>query len=312
MKKTITLFFILLLSFQSKAQNWFPLGASFTFSQQFWEFPYSVKPSEWSVTDTVTIKNKLCHKLIMSKGAGYGTDTSNFVMYLHDSNSVVYWYRPQIDSFTVLYDFNKNIGETWDILNIKSMRPLDSAACTLVASVKEKGTVVINGYTLRTMKIEIINDLSIGYARGFDGTIVEFIGHLRTPRPDPFYSCHSISESNDFSAMRCFKHPDIGFHDYKLYPDCDYIVTHIDELNVLTDLNVSPNPTTGFFEISYQNKNNAEATLQVCNLLGQEILKEKLKAGNNKINASEWARGVYVYRIRQEGKIIAKGKLAKQ
>jgi hypothetical protein len=297
---------------QCQAQKWFPQGATFTYSQMFWEYPFSEKPAEWTVTDTATKKGKLCSKLVLTKGANYGSDSNNFIMYVFDSSSVVYWYRPHLDTFTVLYDLNKNIGETWEIYGVKKFgTSSDTIGCTFTARVKAKGTDTINGFSLRTITIELEGSTS-GYAKGFDGKIVEFIGHLRTPRPDPFYSCHAISESSDFLGLRCFNHPDIGFHDYKLRPDCDYVVTHVDEFNVLADLKISPNPTTAFFEITYQNKNKAEATLQVCNLLGQEILKEKLKAGNNKINASEWARGVYLYCIIQEGEIIANGKLVKQ
>lgn len=312
MKKTITLFFILLFSFQSEAQRWFPVGATFTFTQQFWEFPYNQKPAEWKVSDTVTIKHKLCQKLVMSKGAKYGVDTNDFVMFVYDSNSVVYWYRTQLDSFTVLYDFNKNEGETWEIFGIKSIRPFDSVECTLVVEVKKKDTVVINGYSLRTMEIEIINGLSIGYAGGYDGTIVEFVGHQSRPRPDPFHSCHSSSESGDFFGIRCFDHPDIGFHDYKIVPYCDYVTSSIDEFNAQQDFIISPNPSTDFFDIKYQNKNRAVASISVSNIVGQQVLLQKLSEGNNKINSRDWTTGVYIFQIVQEGKIVAKGKLLKQ
>ena len=314
MKKTLSLFFILLFSFQSKAQRWFPLGATFTFTMRSGESLGVIpdRPVLWTVRDTVMKKGKMCKEFgfIPSEPKESRAMPS---IYVYDSNSVVYWYRPHLDSFTVLYDFNKNVGESWKIFGVRSIRPLsDTIGCTLTARVMKKDTIILNGFPLRRMNIEIDDVFGAVFGGGFSGTIVEYVGHLQRPRPDPFYACEAVSESNDFFGLRCFDHPDIGFHDFKLVPYCDYVPTSIDEFNAAQDLNISPNPATDFFEISYQNKNKAETTLEVCNLLGQEILKEKLNAGNNKINASEWARGVYVYRIRQEGKIIAKGKLAKQ
>lgn len=315
MKAIFSLLFVLFLTCQSQAQRWFPVGATFTFTQSFWEFPYGVKPAEWTVLDTATIKNKVCHKLTMTKGAVYSSDVNNFLMYVYDSNSVVYWYRKHLDSFTVLYDFNKKVGESWEIFGIKSFMPsTDTVGCTLRARVKEKDTVIINGFTLRRMRIEIdpFSGYVGGYSGGFNGSIVEFVGHLQRPRPDPFYSCHAISESSDFFGLRCFDHPDIGFHDYKLYPSCDYATNSIDEFNALQDLRIAPNPATDLFEITYQNKNKAEATISVCTLLGQQVLRQKLSEGKQKMNVSDWSVGIYFFQIMQEDKVIAKGKLLKQ
>jgi hypothetical protein len=309
MKQIFTLVFVLFFAFQTQAQRWFPVGATFTFTQQFWESPTGIKPAEWKVVDTTTINSKVCKKLMMTKGAGYGTDTTNFIMYIYDSSNIVYWFRHELNKFTVLYDFNKAVGETWTIEAIRGLLSWDDTICTLTARVKEKSMDTINGFPLRTMRIEI--DDFPGYFNGFEGKIIEFVGHQRRPRPDPHYSCRSISESSDFFGLRCFDHPDIGFHDFKIVPNCDYAFTSINEFNAAQNLNISPNPATDFFDIKYQNTNKAVATIIVSNLMGQQVLSQKIIEGNQKINASNWSAGVYFYQILQEGKIIANGKLMK-
>lgn len=85
----------------------------------------------------------------------------------------------------------------------------------------------------------------------------------------------------------------------------------IDEFNAAQNLNISPNPATDFFDIKYQNKNKAEATIIVSNLIGQQVLQQKLNQGSQKINASNWSAGVYFYQIIQEREVIAVGKLLK-
>lgn len=311
MKQLFTLVFVLFTAFQTQAQRWFPVGATFTFTKVFevdWGYPPI--PILWTVRDTVIKKGKMCKEL-GSKPSELKESRTMLSIYVYDSNSVVYWYRPHLDSFTVLYDFNKNVGETWNIFGVRSIRPLsDTIGCTLTARVKEKDTVIINGFPLRSMRIEI--DPFIGSAEGFSGEIIEYVGHLERPRPDPFYACEAVSESGDFFGLRCFDHPDIGFHDFKLVPYCDYVPTSINEFNATQDLNISPNPATDFFDIKYQNKNKEEASIIIRNLLGQKVLDQKISEGNQKINASNWSEGIYFYQIRQEEKVIAAGKLLKQ
>ena len=307
MKQIFTLVFVLFVTFQTQAQRWFPVGATFTFTQVFWEYPYGEKPAEWKVVDTATIKNKVCQKLMMTKGAGYGGYTTDFVMYVYDSSNIVFWFRHELNRFTVLYDFNKAVGEAWTIEAIRGPMTMYDTLCTLTARVKEKSIVTINGFPLRTMRIVI--DMFPGYRGGFNGEIIEYVGHQERPRPDPFYSCRSMSESGDFFGLRCFNHPDIGFHDFKLVPYCDYVTSSIDEFNAAQDLNISPNPATDFFNIKYQNTNKAAATIIVSNLMGQQVCGQKLNEGNQKINASNWSAGVYFYQIIQDGQVIAKGKL---
>ncbi len=308
MKQLFTLVFVLFFAFQTQAQRWFPVGATFTFTkvnQVDWGFP--PVPMLWTVRDTVAKKGKMCKE--------FGCIPSEFEeskvmlsIYLYDSNSVVYWYRPHLDSFTVLYDFNKNVGETWKIFGVRGvMSYSDSIGCTLTARVMKKDTIIINGFPLRRMDIKI--DYLSGAAGGFSGTIVEYVGHLQRPRPDPFYACEAVSESSDFFGLRCFDHPDIGFHDFKLVPYCDYVPSSIDEFNASQDLNISPNPTIDFFDIKYQNTNKATASIIVSNLMGQQVLGQTLNEGHQKINASNWSTGVYFYQILQDGKVIAKGKL---
>jgi hypothetical protein len=310
MKNIFLLLLACLLVNKVKAQRWFPIGTKLTYTQSFWESPVGFKPAEWTVVDTATVKGRLCQKFMMTKGTPYGSDTNNFVMYLYDSSSIVYWFRPELDSFTVLYDFNKAVGESWTVTGIRGVLAWDDTLCTLTVRVKEKGMDTINGIPLRTIGVEV--DHFPGYATGFRGKIVEYIGHTISPRPNPFYSCRSISESSDFMNLRCFDHPDIGFHDYKLYPDCDYVVTSIGEFNVLQDLKISPNPSNDFFLIQYHNRNQSEAQILVNNVFGQQITQQRLSEGANHIDAAHWLGGVYFYSLWQEGRLIAKGKLLKQ
>lgn len=281
-----------LLYISANAQTWFPIGASCTYTQSFYEFSYHSKPAEWKVTDTITIKGKLCQHFEMTKGAGYGSDINNFQIDIYEQSGIVYLFKPNLDTFTVLYDFNKNVGESWQIMGIRGVIIKDSVSCTLTARVTEKGIDTINGFALRTMNIRI--DPFPGYLGGYDGKVIEFIGHTITPRPDPFYSCNAVSETSDFYQLRCFDHPTIGFHDYKLYPTCDY-VTSIETNKLAKGISIYPNPANDHISIGGIDQG---AQIYIYNSFGMQIHYLKALSGNVQIPLTNMPNGLYFVRVK--------------
>lgn len=63
-------------------------------------------------------------------------------------------------------------------------------------------------------------------------------------------------------------------------------------------MNVYPNPTSGQFTIEL----SSPADLSVINVVGQEIIKEKLQAGKHNLDLGNEARGIYFVSVVQNGK----------
>jgi hypothetical protein len=287
--------------------HWFPLGTSVTYNQSNQiDFPYSSWSAEWKVTDTATKKGKLCQKFTLGPSV-----PPNYEMYVYEDSGVVYWFRPKLDEFTVLYDFNKAVGESWLIKGVETWRdrPRDTGSCELVARVTTKGTDTINGFPLRTMDIKIDN--FSGYAEGFDGKVIEYIGSFRCPRPDPYRSCGGVSETQDFWDIRCFDHPEIGFHKYTTRTECKYSSTSVKEMKQGT-VKLSPNPGTGLYQLDLKIEGQEETMLNVYDLTGRLFARQVLRNGSNTIDISFCAAGVYHYQVIENDGVVYNGMLVKQ
>lgn len=79
-------------------------------------------------------------------------------------------------------------------------------------------------------------------------------------------------------------------------------------------LNIKPNPSMDYFDIAYVLEGAQEATLIVSDATGRKIVQGTLPALQKtyRINAKDWASGVYLYQVSQNGKNLYNGKLIKQ
>jgi hypothetical protein len=78
--------------------------------------------------------------------------------------------------------------------------------------------------------------------------------------------------------------------------DPDAIVTRVENLVS----NIYPNPATTELTVDLNSAGNANMT--IYNLLGQAVLEETLSNMSNKVNISNLSQGMYVVKVRQDGK----------
>ena len=145
------------------------------------------------VTGTEEIQGHLCSVI-----DGY--------RYVYEEDGVVYMYNHSTDSFTVMYDFNAEEGDTWycDI----------EEGYTCLVTVESVDSVTWNGHTYRTQYVT-------GYIpdEGFliyDGRIIEGIGYEKGLFPHEF-----VYDGTEYAYMRCYlEDGELLYHegDY----DCDY------------------------------------------------------------------------------------------
>ena len=126
--------------------------------------------------------------------------------YVYEEDDVVYMYNHTTDSFTVMYDFNAEEGDTWycDI----------EEGFTCLVTVDSVGSVTWNGHTYRTQYVT-------GYIpdEGFliyDGRIIEGIGYEKGLFPHEY-----VFDGTEYEYMRCYlEDGELLYHegDYA----CDY------------------------------------------------------------------------------------------
>lgn len=297
------LILILLCSFLQKvsfAQRWLPPGTELTYSEVEFVggFPKGYKPSPIYMVDTVTVKGKLC---TYGAKTPAGPNTGFFQTY--QEAGVVYWYRLTVDSFVVLYDFNKNIGDTWIIDGLAGGA---SSICSREVKVMDKKIVTINGFDLRSITIQFATG-----SNPFLNTVIEGIGGLNTPFPDlnPCMLVGHVDGEYGYAPLRCVNHPDIGFHDFKIATSCDYSVTSIVENSKTTEIGIAPNPFSNQITLSLKSEEAAEVF--VYDILGRKMLNKSIAKGENNINTEDWVSGVYFYKLLKEDGNIYQGKIVK-
>lgn len=304
--KKLVLFLLVLFCFENmQAQKWAPIGTKWNYTH-FEAFSSGQWPSEWKVVDTITIKGKLCSIIQNSIDIFDTNSRRNHTMITYEDSDIVYWYRPVLHDFTVLYDFNKKVGESWDIRGLQPIFPsTDTTVCSIKMTVTKVGIDTINGIPLKTMLTECTPKAS----SSFGGKIIQYIGNLSNIRPNPDFACKPITESWDYYGLRCFDNSFIGFHDFQIVPYCDYTATGIAELKNENSVSITPNPFIDLLTI----KSTQSATISIMNLLGQSVYHNTIQNSSPMhINTASWTSGVYWYSIRLQNQYISYGKLIKQ
>ncbi|MBL0328247.1 MAG: T9SS type A sorting domain-containing protein [Bacteroidetes bacterium] len=125
----------------------------------------------------------------------------------------------------------------------------------------------------------------------------------RTPTADGLYIGMNI-QTLDFKLNDGF----IGTTGNGCWTTAALILGVNDEKEIDNDVAIYPNPNSGLFTLELLNK-KAGSDVEIYNLLGKLIYRNKLVNEKNVIDISNEAAGMYFYKILLDGKTISDGKL---
>ena len=77
------------------------------------------------------------------------------------------------------------------------------------------------------------------------------------------------------------------------------VITDIDENSVLS-FSIYPNPNTGDFTVELKNFNNAETSIELVSMLGQNVYSEKTTNKTIRINSMNFDNGIYFLKVSSE------------
>ncbi len=276
---------LLILNFLSltpfvSGQTWAPTGAKWTFGVGY-PFGPKIEYIEWiSIGDTL-VDGHTC-KLIQRNGEYVSGDISDKFITYEDSNKV-YWYN--INQFTVLYDFNKNAGDTWTIMY---------DTCGLLITVDSTSIDTINGVPLKALYISSYQGL-------FNGKILEHIGHLERPNPPILYNCGGgFEDYRYYTGLRCYEDSAFGFHSFGITPSCNYTVTGIDEIKNPFGLLIFPNPATD--QLNIQTNNKQKFDFKIYNSLGQLVNTGIIESNSTTIQINNLTNEIYSIELSADSK----------
>lgn len=304
MKATFTAL-LCFFALHSQAQKWAPKGMTRTYVFQATGFgPGRSEIVTWVAEDTMTLKGHLC-TIIQPKGMSTNIGNMLISMATYEDSGRVYWYSPVSKDFSILYDFNKKTGESWMIYGIQKpgfgdIGSPDTVSCPLKVTVTDVGTETINGIPLRTMQLKTSPSYMI-----FEGKVIEGIGHLVRPRPwaAMLQYCSPVADvADDYFGLRCIDNGSIGFHDFKIAPDCEWKSTSINDYkNQNVGIKISPNPSNGQFTISLSESATQKVSVSIFDLLGRLVQTSKQILYNNEtVVRLNCANGTYFISIQND------------
>jgi hypothetical protein len=88
----------------------------------------------------------------------------------------------------------------------------------------------------------------------------------------------------------------------------NYPVTGIESLNI-EDIKIGPSPTIR--KITFYNPNPKDLQVEILNVSGQLIVKQKITQGKNLIDLLDNSNGLYFYVVKDNNVIVKKGKIVK-
>lgn len=237
----------------------FLFNISAAFSQYFapenatWHYGVDYQMPDWSTNmiegfakiesiGDSTINNQVCSTLKFENRLFCYFQPDTICVYY--SNDSVFFYDTLIQDFQLLYDFNANTGDSWEI-KIAGSQDVD----TLNVLVDSTDMIDVNGTQLKRQYVTY----SVQYdheqnERKYNSVIIERIGdisYLLNFEPGHNLVCDGAL----YVELRCYEDNVLGFYDRQISSDCEYQgYVGITELNG-KQVVISPNPTSKEFRI---------------------------------------------------------------
>ena len=197
--------------------------------------------------------------------------------YVYGEDGVIYWWNKDLQEFTVLYDYNAEAGDEWEI-------KVGTQRITMHVDAVEQ--YEYESQQFRLLQVRDADDL-------FSGTIVCGVGHLTSFFPEKLMN---RGKNYRVEGMRCYWREGELFFKYG-EEDCDavYKVYH----NGLDDheddvFAVYPNPTNGVLFVQTLRATSLPGeTYRITNLMGQTLMTGQITAETEQIDVSGLPDGMY-------------------
>jgi hypothetical protein len=281
MKRILQILALLSLTVIVNGQTWAPTGAKWTYGVSYAFSPH-IDYREWISTGDTIVGGHTC-KLIKNMGSDVNMANLDKLITYEEGN-IVYWYN--INQFTVLYDFNKNAGDTWTIFN---------DTCSALVTVDSTGFDTINGYPLKALYLSSDDGV-------FSGKALEHIGNLDGPAPYFLFHCTGIIVDGSFyTGLRCYEDSVFGFYNFEIAPSCDYVYTGMDEPATKSGVQLFPNPATD--RLNIRTTLYGKITFIIYNMTGDVVL-TGISENLAPISTARLATGLYTLELKAGGQTL--------
>lgn len=296
------LFTVFLLSLSGPsgfAQNWFPIGATWHYTETQAFSGDSLYLKIWVEKDTL-INGIPCQKF--SRNRELFCDGHNSTEYAFERNDSVFLYMPEFNSFQLFYDLNMSAGDTlyFPILDNSSPSDLD----TIRLIVDSVSAITIKGQTL---KVQYFNYQLLGefWTHKVRDSVIEKIG-FNNYLFYYFREWEGACDGNTSRGLRCYEDSILGLFETGIANSCEHTYYFdLKDLEYGPESLPYPNPIVAgsFLNLPIL---NTEMELELClySPTGQLIFK-RVEYGSDGIEIpSHLPKGQYRIVIRHEGELL--------
>ncbi|MGB0979010.1 MAG: T9SS type A sorting domain-containing protein [Croceimicrobium sp.] len=291
--------FFLLISFKGlKAQDWFPVGATWHYTERFF-FSGDLEFLTISVEKDTVIQGIACKKMIKNKDL-YCMDHER-VEYVYESGDSVFLFVPDFNRFQLVYDLNMSSGDTlnFPILdNDMNGRELD----TIQMRVNSTSFIMVNGRMLKQQHVDIEY---LGDLYGYDGYLRQHIITQKIGSHDYFFyysrEFQGACDANLSAGLRCYSDSLLGLYETGIADSCNYIFRYFntDEHNVASsEIDIYPIPSGGVFYVEGENLKNLSYRLFRGD--GFILQRGRFENDHNSIDLRHFNTGIYFLEIEGE------------
>ena len=215
-----------------------------------------------------------------------------------DSTKRIFFGRPVLypEDEYLLYDFNHNVGDTFQIWCHNLGNPVDQIQVTLDSI----NTILISNKSLKSYSISYTEDeyYKVIWIEGI-GSLFGFLTNFRAPH----------YEGLGHSELLCFSENDTVKYRNPNYNTCFYTTVY-NELIKDSPVQVvlSPNPLTAKSELRVTGIKLANPLIEIFSVTGNKLYDRYFDKNSIEFNKFKFKPGLYLYRIYDNRKLIYAGK----
>lgn len=275
------------------AQQWYPIGAKWTFNKQEL-MPYQAHGIvEYKVVKDTIMNDTIAKRVDVLSTSYQGNLRVSTPIYVSEMNSKVYVWEK--NHFSIMYDMTLDEGDTLKMNN----RLCPNLIYSIVDSVS---FMKVDGEELKVQYISYAYNLEEQTHYGNEH-IIEKIGNEN----DFIFwlNCYHI-DMFAYTGLRCYKDTALLYRNPEWSRnhsgvDCDSLIngkdTSIDAVSSLINVLISPNPTRSFTKVEVGN-HSVIKSIELYNIQGQ-FISVTLGAENEcDLDLSNMPNGVYLAKIR--------------
>ncbi|MEX1132254.1 MAG: T9SS type A sorting domain-containing protein [Flavobacteriales bacterium] len=285
----------LILPILAQAQNWAPIGATWTYKQGQVASP-DTNLAMITITGDTLIQGRNCAKLEATSGYYACYPFYDFIHYDGDS---LWIYDQYDDRFMLLMCMNAMPGDAW---TTELQHSNGGVRDTITWTVLDTATIVVDGTPLRSLDLSYASNGALSPYCWPHCTFIERIGNLKYL----FDFQIGVCDAEIFQGLRCYEDNDISWQSPSV-PQCA-LSTGISEWDDSSIISLSPNPVPAGAQVQVEiTRQQGAVQLVVHDALGREVLRSDVRDERTVLSLP--TSGSYLVRLLRDGTSVAQQRL---